>query len=340
MFKSLFKSAKSAVAVAVQEEIPAEVIHAEVDAQEEAFLNQVKAIIAQKNSSTVSIDEKELRKTNLLSELGFGNSELIKDVTAKKEVNEKLAKEAKLLEQSVDLFESYKRAYPLEKIMPFENFEKVLKKYSLIYAPSQAYIKDVPEKNLMEIKNAKATNERHYAPDMAYLSNLSINYSYNSGISSNTESLITKEIIKALSDHPEKRFFNKHRYSFKSEESFYQYEANNYLKEFLSKNTSLGSINEDKYYFSSEFEFISRKGLFIAAPKNHFDLSNLTQVDDYAFYAKIKELKVVFTKDPIAFHILAGNEQYPQGFVRILSKWGSENDKSYLDPEVQHGLMN
>lgn len=340
MFKSLFKSAKAAVAVATQEEIPAEVIHAEVDAVEESFLRQVKEIIASKSQETIAIDSRETRKADLLKDLGFGNSELIKDVSAKKQVNERLAKEAKLLEESVDLFNKYKSAYPLEKIMPFEEFEKVLKKYSLIYAPSQAYIKDVPEKNLLEIKNAKTLLDKHFAPDVAYLEQFNISLSYRASHELRiSESKLQEEIHKFLMANRDLRFHN-YTKRWTGEEDIYDFEIKQKILTELRKKTTLGNIAEDLYYSSLTKSKISRKGLFIAAPKSHFDLSILTQVSDYGYYANVKELKVVVTKDPIAFQILEGNEQYPEGFVRILSKWGTSDDQSYLDPEVQHGLMN
>jgi hypothetical protein len=68
-----------------------------------------------------------------------------------------------------------------------------------------------------------------------------------------------------------------------------------------------------------------RTGLFIAAPKEHFDLSGLTFDKNKGFY----EAKVRVIKDPIVF-------RYVKGGIQVLSKWGLEAE----DPALQIEILN
>jgi hypothetical protein len=68
-----------------------------------------------------------------------------------------------------------------------------------------------------------------------------------------------------------------------------------------------------------------RTGLFIAAPKEHFDLSELTFDEKKGFY----EAKVRVIKDPIVF-------RYVKGGIQVLSKWGLEAE----DPALQIEILN
>ncbi len=63
-----------------------------------------------------------------------------------------------------------------------------------------------------------------------------------------------------------------------------------------------------------------RSGYFIAAPKEHFDLTELTaNADNKGFY---KRTSVVY-KDPIVF-------RYVKGGIQVISKWGLEGNDEAL----------
>lgn len=443
MFKNLFKSYETtALTNKVQnKEIPAEVIHAEVDAQEEIFLNQVKAILNKNDASKVEIEEKVKNKSDLMRKLGFTNAknEINLDVTEKTKLNERLASENEQLNKSIDLFQQYKNTYPLDKIIPFEMFDTVLKKYNLIYSPSQAYIKDVPEKNLLEISNAKKTNNQDFIPNLYVINNVELKYS-TWDLHSKTTRNDAEEVENFINQNPDVKFLdvaniytnriksiaitkdknilNNHDiynlidnyfdydYSRPSiikfiEETYKVYSSNLKLKSIQDLGEDFKRYSSDplikiypldalenmgkigKIFKENKIEYISmweekvfegkeitekqkniinekirnkfgctkvfcgytevkRDCLFIAAPKSHFDLKSLETVNGLAYYYKTNvNVKIIQeTKDPIAFNILGGNEKYPNGFVRILSKWGTEDDQSYIDPIVQNENLN
>lgn len=411
----LFKNVKVAFVEEAPQEIPAEVIHAEVDAAEDKFLQQIKAILDSKAGQEVKIADNEQRKANLLGELGFTNNQLIQDVKAKEQVNIRLAEEAKLLNETVDLFQKYKSAYPLEKVMPLKDFEAVLKKYNLIYAPAQSYIKDVPEKNLLEIKNAKSVEKNHGMLPIYEVTNVSLRYNAPESTKSKVERMLNSDNslrfhytnyevrelkeVEFLKENisvdastrytPRGSLYESDTYrdldwkTTSSVNKFFEgysgikelksfnlflsatYSVSIIIEELIKKGYNYVNVKKSEYLaeehksdveklllnklnkeISSHIQGvtlspISREKLFIAAPKSHFDLDGLAKITGYGYYAtNSKQVKVTITKDPIAFQFLQGNEQYPDGFVRILSKWGTEDDKSYLDPSVQHGIHN
>lgn len=405
-------------------EVSAEVIHAEVDAAEDVFIKQIETFINQstQQQSEIKIVEQEERKSKLLKDLGFENSELVKSINDRNLIISNIDKEIKNNKKIVDLFQEYKEAYPFEKIMPFSTFEKVMDKYSLIYAPNTAYIKDVPEKNLLEIKNAKPLIGSHQQKPIKYLEEISEGF-YHSD-KDKVDKIIKKiENDKFLRFVPNKivqkrqysivvfdnnnrnyhfcenrvevpsyinnvetivnRIFNYSssntyqdvsipdsfasghelavrqcietavsRASYSRLNSKYNLEIGLTLKTISVVDHNTASTEEKvrkickdngvdlRYNANFKYSMISREGIFISAPKSHFDLTNLTAVNNHGYYADVKPLRMVETKDPIAFQFLEGTPEYPEGFVRILSKWGTEDDQSYLDPEVQHEILN
>jgi hypothetical protein len=70
--------------------------------------------------------------------------------------------------------------------------------------------------------------------------------------------------------------------------------------------------------------YFNREGLFIAAPKEHFDLTGLNQ-EGKGFY----KTTTITVKDPVVF-------RYVKGGVQVLAKWGLEAD----DPALQHEILN
>ncbi len=67
---------------------------------------------------------------------------------------------------------------------------------------------------------------------------------------------------------------------------------------------------------------INRNGLFIAAPKNHFDLTGLSK-EGLGFF----DVKIINMDDPIVFRYIRG------GGIQVLSKWGIEaSDSELINP--------
>ena len=82
--------------------------------------------------------------------------------------------------------------------------------------------------------------------------------------------------------------------------------------------TALWSLYD---FHTDEMEEINRDGLFIAAPKSHFDLKGLKKKGLGFFNFTVTEVK-----DPIVF-------RYVKGGIQVLSKWGLEaNDEMLVNP--------
>lgn len=84
----------------------------------------------------------------------------------------------------------------------------------------------------------------------------------------------------------------------------------------------------NNFSYDHEFDVLKqeREGLFIAAPKEHFDLKGLTK-DGKGYYKLDK--KSIVKKDPIVF-------RYVQGGIQILTKWGLEAE----DKDLQLPIFN
>jgi hypothetical protein len=75
---------------------------------------------------------------------------------------------------------------------------------------------------------------------------------------------------------------------------------------------------------SSE-EIVKREGLFIAAPKDHFDLKGLKHITGtHGFFSTTR-----IHKDPIVF-------RYVKGGIQIISKWGLEASDPMLVNEINN----
>lgn len=191
-------------------------------------------------------------------------------------------------EKEANLIQRYKDIYPFQKFLTENELDRICEKYNLIYAPIANYIKDVPEKNLLP--EDKSNNYSVY-----YITNFwsrcpkQISTLLNSGIPSN-----------ALD------------YGF-NEESVMKY-----VREVLGYNGPYTG-----HIFNDFIERTTvRTGLFIAAPKSHFNLKGLKKDKKFGFMnVTIKEYK-----DPIVF-------RYCRGGLQVLSKWGLEaSDEILLNP--------
>jgi hypothetical protein len=98
-------------------------------------------------------------------------------------------------------------------------------------------------------------------------------------------------------------------------------------------NTHFGSKVVSCSYngISREEITIDKSGFFIAAPKTHFNLKGLTQKSKFGFF---NVLTVTVPKDPIVF------EYCKNGICRIITKWGTSDDQSYLDPALTNEIYN
>lgn len=198
--------------------------------------------------------------------------------------------------EEVKLIEVYKTKYPFQKFLTVKELDRICKKYKLIYAPVSKYIKDVPEKNLKEIEGAKPLHYQDISNNMVLF--------FHTGEASGLDKAEKKEKRKGILI-PEAQFRN----------SSNSHNLTTYFKK------SVQSVYETLY---SSAKILSREGLFIAAPKSHFNLKGLTLKGLGAF-----SFSIIQPQDPIVF-------RYCRGGVQVLSKWGLEASDEALINEIEN----
>jgi DNA-binding MarR family transcriptional regulator len=223
-----------------------------------------------------------------MEELGFVNSKVVKKASARLRKAVETAKQAEIV-----LY--YREEYPFLKFLTEEKLDEICEKYNLIYAPVGNYLEDVPEKNLKEIEAAKPLNPKD----------------------ARSEEFHTAKFKGKHGTQKERKALENFRVDTKGY-SLYTSQARVELDR-------LG-LGKHKLYLE-RFEFTARDtgGLFIAAPKHHFDLSNLSNNKERSFF----QLKTTKLEDPIVF-------RYVKHGIQVLSKWGLEAN----DPELANPIDN
>jgi len=288
--------------------VTVEQIHAEFDSAEERLMKQAEDILANLSIPTESAIE---RKAKLAQELGFVNSEIVAKAKSITERNEKIQKTIELTKRQADILNELKFHYPNEKFLTVDELDRICEKYNLIHCPIKNYIKDIPEKNLLEIKNVKSLRYDHKKP-------ASYRYTY--------------DIYNWGSGGYDGKYYNpleipkQYRHEFTSDEQI------SYRSDIARKIVKLSGLPNNKtIHLDSHSEHtISYAGLFIAAPKSHFDTNGLTAKGKFGFF----NVTVIEIKDPVVF------EYCKDGFVRIITKWGTDDDQSYLDPALFNEKLN
>lgn len=87
-------------------------------------------------------------KSDRLKALGFSSTKTVKD-------QKKLEERRSDHENFIEAVQYFSQKYPHLKLITVGSVKKLCKKYGLIYGSVSNYLGDVPEKNLIEIENAK-----------------------------------------------------------------------------------------------------------------------------------------------------------------------------------------
>jgi hypothetical protein len=273
-----------------------EQIHAEIDSAQDRLIQQAEKLISELNIPTETQVE---RKADQLEKLGFVNSETVKKAESLKNQRKEVELKVVSTKEQAELLRYYKQTYPLQKFLTVEELDRICEKYGLIHAPVSNYVKDVPEKNVLEmakvckLKDSDLQKIKHFMEIADWWWDL------------------PDRIKKAIP----KRF---------------EVNTNNLLidrevREMFGLTEYGGCI-----YRTAKIETVDKSGLFIAAPPSHFDTSGLTKKGKFGFF-KVTTIEV---KDPIVFEYCRG------GFVRVITKWGTEDDQSYLDPSLVNEILN
>lgn len=284
--------------------VTVEQIHNEFDTAPERLLRVANEIIGNKGH-VKQTHQQILESYKKFESLGFTNTPTAKKL---KQGIDELSVEAKglsLVEQEVEDILYYKRTYPFLKFLTEKELDRICNKYGLSYAPVDRYIKEVPEKNLQEVLGAQELKFDDKAHDIAkvnYFSSVSLSSSVREFKETFPDGLVP--LRPGLKRGNFKLCYNGVSYFF-----FRIYNSN--------------GMEVDTLHVS-EYEVVGRTGLFIAAPKEEFDLTGLEEKGLGFFPSKKVEIK-----DPVVF-------RYVRGGVQVLSKWGPEA----MDPALQVDILN
>jgi hypothetical protein len=290
-----------------------EEIHNEFDTAPERILQQALSIITEQKGLKVSLESEIEDKAIRLKNLGFVKNGLVHKLD---EIETRNKEKDLIIDMEMKMAEGiryYAQTYPFLKFLPVSELDRICDKYGLVYAPVKHYKMPVPDKNLKEIENAQPLKSTDVQPDIitrtyyddSYSSNRKWGYNHikkmlggNSFTDDEIRELAKKHGITLRWNNPRDFFWEVGR-------------------KFLS--------DDDMCITTEVVETSSRSGLFIAAPKDHFDLTGLTFDKKKGYFQTTIQVK----KDPIVF-------RYVKGGIQVLTKWGLEAD----DPALQIEILN
>lgn len=266
-------------------------IHDSFDNAQDELLRQATFII-EKHQPSLN------KQAETLEKLGFIKSKtVLKNLKTKKIILKS--------KEDADLVNHYKTSYPFLKFLKEEQLDTICEKYNLIYAPVGRYKEDVPEKNVYEIENAQPLKENDIVEEILEFHGKPEFHEWMEKVGFTNSKTTLKNYQNKVAE------LYKHKYCPKD------------WKDPRTSTTGLFVISEniDGYRYFDKITTINKSGLFIAAPKSHFDLDKLNE-KGFGFF-KITQTEV---KDPIVF-------RYVQGGIQVLSKWGLEADDEMLTQE-------
>lgn len=261
-------------------------IHAAFDSAEDKLLQQANAVLQELAIPTQSSIE---RRADLSKQLGFVNTPVVKRA-------ETLNRSVSVNRELAELIRHYKQVYPFQKFLTEEELNRICEKYHLIYAPIARYTRDVPLKNLEEISAAAPLRAedglgvKWYVRVREFWSDCpqAIRTLLQGEVEYNGTVLSWGEVSE---------------------------------RDLMAVVRQLGYTGQyDHYIFKkATLRKIDKSGLFIAAPKSHFDLKGLGREGKFGFFSiTTREIK-----DPIVF-------RYCKGGIQVLSKWGLEGEDAAL----------
>lgn len=278
-------------------------IHNAFDTAQDRLLSEAHEILLKVKTEEQPIE----RLAERLKAVGFVQTPVTKEAEKFKKHRDSVVK----TREEAELIEYYKRTYPFLKFLTEKELEKICDKYNLVFAPVANYKENVPEKNLRDIECAQILRQEDARWD-----NFRMSVNQHAGSEKDflkaigkTEPVFTEPEYEALLQNVYGAVPNDWKLSSEGFSTGF----------FVISDRLLGRSNTVSY---GRCERISRDGLFIAAPKSHFDLKGLTKKNKHGFFnVTIREVK-----DPIVF-------RYVRGGIQVLTKWGLEaNDPALVLP--------
>jgi hypothetical protein len=291
-----------------QEKLIAE-IHNEFDTAQERLLEQANQLLESLEVPTESNIEQIASR---LERVGFTSTPVVQraaDLKKRREESQKLVVTTK---EQAELINYYKFTYPFLKFLTEDELNRICEKYSLIHAPTKNYIKEVPEKNLLDIEQSQGLKEldtcavrfRIIGEDKVEF----MKFLYSIGKSDN-EFSVGEDLV----------LLNKFSKDYHYERNLWGFNSSTWLFCLWEDAGRIGKYNV------REIQQIDKSGLFIAAPESHFNLKGLDKKSKHGFFEVFK----TEVKDPIVF-------RYVRGGVQVLTKWGTEGE----DPMLYNEKLN
>ena len=256
-------------------------IHAEIDSAQDRLLDQADKLLQELGIPTeAKLEEKAMR----LEMIGFIKSEpVLRNQKLKADIQNKSQRLVKTKELA-ELIRYHKQTYPFQKFLTEEELDRICDKYSLTYAPIAHYKKDVPDKNIRDIEYAPSLRSSDVAKNMHIIK-----------ITCDIDGLTRAELSQV-------------RKGIKVSSTTHPFRSSDILTQHFGKKVKCEYEAMDR-----EEKIINRTGLFIAAPKTHFDLTGLSKEGKFGFL----NVTIIPQKDPIVF-------RYVRGGVQVITKWGLE----------------
>ena len=287
-----------------------EEIHNEFDTAPERILQQALSIISEQEGLKVSLESEIEDKAIRLKNLGFVKNGLVHKLD---EIETRNKEKDLIIDMEMKMAQGiryYAQTYPFLKFLPVSELDRICDKYGLVYAPVKHYKMPVPDKNLKEIENAQPLKTTDVQPDI--ITRTFYDDSYNRKWGYNK----VKEFLggNSFTDDEIRDLAKKHGIDLGWRVSGVDF--------FWRVGRKI--LSDDDMCITTEVvETSSRSGLFIAAPKDHFDLTGLTFDKKKGYFKTTIQVK----KDPIVF-------RYVKGGIQVLTKWGLEADDAALQIEI------
>jgi len=262
-----------------------EQIHQEFDTAQDRLLDEAKKIL-----SGISVEAHVIETTKRLKLFGFINTPIVKK-------GDEMIQKAEMSKKEAELIEYYSKNYPFLKFLTEAELDRICTKYGLMYAPVSRYQKDVPIKNIEEIERAQPLESRDELDNIKWIK---IDEFWDGN----------KELKTWLKGKGGK-------IPYKGKRSRGQDPAESMVHQAILDMGYQGGFGRWIFKTATIHEE-QREGLFIAAPKSHFDLKGLIK-NGLGFFS-IKKTQI---KDPIVF-------RYVQGGVQVITKWGLEAEDPSL----------
>lgn len=279
---SLFKS---------NQEIIAD-IHQEFDTAQERILDQAEKLLQELK---IPLESEVEQKAKRLEAVGFTSAIPVKQAETIRKRNNKIQEQFQLTKEVADLLKYYQQTYPFSKFLPESELDRICQKYNLIHAPVANYKMDVPEKNLRDIEQRQLLTPTDQGLDQMYVTPRKSSWSFEN-----------EKRDRFINTYGEKILLDKIN-------TTSRYDL------LIALCRHLGTDWVD-FPNSWEISEVCKQGLFIAAPKNEFNLEGLKKEGKFGF-KQIFERKI---EDPIVFEYCRG------GMIRVITKWGLEAEDQAL----------